>query len=604
MSYLNPLRLHFAGRFQTNVSTVNNDPVHFDNANFKPAYQERTSGNDLNGWWNPDGDGTWKLLRAQVTAAFQADGTPAVSGDPVLGMTMNDSDRQVPAKLVDLDPEQQMVSEIWGLEMRLCAPDGRTVLRGRFKPVGFMDIWVRTASVKGDGSASAFWQSVLTDLEWGDYEGSKVLKQLHDAVSLPGGSGALSVKLNADSYQDDFQNSDFTCGRLTGTLGPQDSSEPEHFVAGRQLIALNANPGGFPVPAGQINTCVARVDTRVRKVFVDLGNALPNASFLGAPKALGDLSIACNGSTFGPLVAASVYTDPAWLLATAGVVEFPACRTLTDAELKDLTSGPISIGSAQAGVGVSEVPSGLFVRADRFVYRLNPGEDAEVRMRATEFGEPAAGLAVALIYDATQLQGPSPVPAPPSDPPSPPVVGVPAEALAFEPFLVTDDQGVAVARLRASAAGPANPRGYIDGQVYGVRPLLPASLTMNDPMNAANFISVLVFDRFAVTGPVTWYGGLEPIFRQFANLYPVMKRFVDLGDPKAVWKYRQMLIFAFRTPISDPNAMPVTRDLSDAKRAAILKWLGAETMVLGTPVAGAGSNAGSGSGSGAGGGNV
>jgi len=34
MSYLNPLRLHFAGRFQANPSTVNNDPQHFDNATF------------------------------------------------------------------------------------------------------------------------------------------------------------------------------------------------------------------------------------------------------------------------------------------------------------------------------------------------------------------------------------------------------------------------------------------------------------------------------------------------------------------------------------------------------------------------------------------
>lgn len=600
MSYLNPLRLHFAGRFQTNVSTVNNDPLHFDNANFKPSYQERTSGNDLNGWWNPDGDGTWKLLSARVTAAFQSDGTAADSSDAVLGLTVNDSDRQVPAKLVDLDPEQQMVSEIWGLELRLCTPDGKTVLRGRFKPVGFMDIWVRTPSSRGDASAAAFWQSVLTDLEWGDYEGSKVLKQLHDSVSLPGGSGALSVKLNADSYQDNYQSPDFTCGRITGTLGPHEASEPEQFVAGRQLIALNANPGGFPVPAGQLNTCVARVDTRVRKVFVDLGNALPNGSFLGAPKPLGDLSLACNGTNLGPLVAASVYTDPAWLPGTAGVVEFPVGRSLTDAELKELAGGPVSIVSTQSGVGIAEVPSGLFVRADRFVYRLNPGEEAEVRLFATEFGEPAPGMAVALVYDPTQLQGPSPVPGPPSDPPSPPVVGVPVGALAFEPFLVTDDRGVAVARLRASESGPGNPRGYIDGQVYGVRPLLPASLTVNDPLNAANFVSVLVFDRFTVAEPVTWYGGLEPIFRQFANLYPVMKRFVDLGDPKAVWKYRQMLTFAFRTPISDPNAMPVTRDMSDAKRAAILKWLGAETMVLGTPAAAAGALPVSGSGARAG----
>lgn len=41
MSYLSPLRLHFAGTFQASPSTVNNDPTHFNNATFKPEYRLR-----------------------------------------------------------------------------------------------------------------------------------------------------------------------------------------------------------------------------------------------------------------------------------------------------------------------------------------------------------------------------------------------------------------------------------------------------------------------------------------------------------------------------------------------------------------------------------
>jgi len=44
VSYLNSTRLHFADRFQANVSTVNNDPGHFDNATFIPSYQAMMSG--------------------------------------------------------------------------------------------------------------------------------------------------------------------------------------------------------------------------------------------------------------------------------------------------------------------------------------------------------------------------------------------------------------------------------------------------------------------------------------------------------------------------------------------------------------------------------
>jgi hypothetical protein len=63
VSYLNPLCLHFSGSFEAAVSTVNNDPVHYDSARFKPSYAEPASGtapDELNGWFNPDGSGDWK----------------------------------------------------------------------------------------------------------------------------------------------------------------------------------------------------------------------------------------------------------------------------------------------------------------------------------------------------------------------------------------------------------------------------------------------------------------------------------------------------------------------------------------------------------------
>ena len=120
MSYLNPLRLHFAGQFQANVSTVNNDPGHFDNAGFQPGYQDmQGSGmNPPNGWFNPQGDAAWRFLGCTVTSAWQPSGAVPVS-DPVLQCIVADSNTLAPAKLVDLDSEQQLVSEIWGLQVRI-----------------------------------------------------------------------------------------------------------------------------------------------------------------------------------------------------------------------------------------------------------------------------------------------------------------------------------------------------------------------------------------------------------------------------------------------------------------------------------------------------
>ena len=41
MSYLNPTRVHFAGQFRADVSTVNNDDRHFNSAAFTPTDIEK-----------------------------------------------------------------------------------------------------------------------------------------------------------------------------------------------------------------------------------------------------------------------------------------------------------------------------------------------------------------------------------------------------------------------------------------------------------------------------------------------------------------------------------------------------------------------------------
>src|SRR5579871_3741524 len=176
MSYLNALRLTFCGQFQAAVSTVNNDPTHYNNATFKtPEYQERPAG-----WWNPRGDANWRMIGCQITSATLSTGEPTAAADPVLTYSIADSDLTVAAKLVDLDPAQQTVSEIWGLDIRLADRAGKTLLQAKFEPAAFMDIWTRWPTGSGDGSASAVYQSVLTNLQWGDIASSTFLTQLRE----------------------------------------------------------------------------------------------------------------------------------------------------------------------------------------------------------------------------------------------------------------------------------------------------------------------------------------------------------------------------------------------------------------------------------------
>ena len=133
MSYLNAVRLHFAGQFQANVSTVNNDPEHFRNSTFQQNFQwlQGPGMNPPNGWFNPEGDGGFRLLGCKITSAWTQSG-PVDANDPVLSSKIADSDDRVCGKLADLDPQQQLVSEIWGLQVRLTDRMGANLLTGDF----------------------------------------------------------------------------------------------------------------------------------------------------------------------------------------------------------------------------------------------------------------------------------------------------------------------------------------------------------------------------------------------------------------------------------------------------------------------------------------
>ena len=601
MSYLNALRLHFAGRFQANVSTVNNDPGHFDNAIFKPAWQGMQGNNMVppNGWFNPEGDAAWRLLGCAITAAWMPTDTspsaPVPASDPVLGYSVADSDGRVPAKLVDLDPEQQLVSEIWGLQVRIADGNGNTLLLADYTPAAFIDIWDRaTVSAGGDADAGAMYQSVLTNLRWGDVSGSPFLTALQAAAA----DGLLSIKFNVDGFNLSYTSPDFMSGRIVGTIGPASADEPKHLVLGRQFVAAPAaRQGNFFTPAGELNHCAAVLDAAAGLLYLDLGNAILTGDG-GAMVNLGDLSLGVYDPLLTPgapagsvthigTLPAATYTAANWYADTAGVVAIPV-----PAALMPQVKTSALVLSGNAGVMVSEWTTGAFVRADTYVYRMSPGDTAAVKLYATQYGQPLANVGIGLVADASQLQAQvgSGFPFVTTSPP----VATPAGALGYPATVTTDANGCATLTLTAS--DPGTPRNFnigptnhtgdygIDGQVYGVRAGFVDTATYGDgPINQWNFISCLLWSGWAPKVPAapTWYDDLQPIFQQYANLYPVMNRFLNLADYDSVLANRGLLSLAFGLAPSDPNVMPVTRDLSPAKRTAILTWL--QNPLPGTP---------------------
>jgi hypothetical protein len=541
MSYLIGPRLHFAGTFAAEVSTVNNLPAHFDDPN-----------NPARPGWNPGGNGSWSLKDCKITGAVFTDGTVArtPADDPIVGASVVQLGRAV---LVDLDPEQQMVSQIWGLRLGIASAAGVSAMTGGFKVAAFSDLWQgRAPNERGDRAMSAFYQSVIAGISWSDLFGSRLLNELKQASDPT----SLSIKFNVDGFDQTVHK-----GRIVGSIGPASAGEPAHFVVGRQCMGQEAGPVWyFP----------AAVDGQRRKLIADFGNALQTPSFGGPFDPDLDLSVG--------LLAGNQFTSfgripigpGRWYEQTAGICEFPADRPLSDAEMTQLAATPIAVvqqtDDGQAVVAI-EGSDGLHVRADDFVYRMSANDSQAVSLRVSRFGQPVANAAISVAFDSSQLQRR------PTDPP----VNVPPAGVSFLSSITGGANGIA--SLKLSAGSIAEPRKfpdgkYIDGQVYGVRYTLPES----DPnaggyFNPADFVSVLVWTDYPVPNDPDWNTHVEPILSQYQKLYSVMKPIVNLGDYASVVANKAGMKNVFTRPEDDPHYMPVTRDLSPAKRKMILSWL-------------------------------
>ena len=228
---------------------------------------------------------------------------------------------------------------------------------------------------------------------------------------------------------------------------------------------------------------------------------------------------------------------------------------------------------------LAEDPDGIDIHPhSKWTFRRNPGENVAAGVFATKFGKPLPRQHIQL--DACDVNCASYIGDGPkvNDPP-----------LDIE-YLVrrTNDEGIASFIIHTK--NPNNPRKYIDGQVYFFaysihgKTINCFDMCKTDFMKLLNsLIVILVWDSYTTNGKApTWIDDIYPIFKQYANLYPVMtNNFVDLGNYYDVLNYRERIKQCFLLDFSDPNYMPATRDLSKSKRDVILRWF--ENPLIGTP---------------------
>ncbi|CEF49392.1 unnamed protein product [uncultured bacterium] len=598
MSYLQFPCIHFAGRFQADTSTVNNDVRHFDDKQFLDEFQKPMEVCEqkivkFNGYWNPEGSGAWRMLGCKITSAV-VDGKAFTRAeeDPVIGQIVGGSNDQVAGKLVDLDPQQQMVSQIWGLCVRLENDQGVASFSSDFEVAPFCDLWLRQQAGTQffEQHLAAAYQSILKNVAWKNYANSSVLSALRARTA----DDKLSIRMNVFGYDRTPSAADYGTGAVIGTIGPYLPDEPKHFVTGRQLTAaLNSDPDLFPfVPANGVGNIQAAVDGSTESVSVDFGNAFPTTDSTGTLQDLGPVVFGVLkdpevkqgdgvGSDRIEILGAIPYRQANWFVRTAGIEQF---SFRTNAPIKALIEDHPLVVARQDGVAHytvlnRETADGVYVRADAFVFRMNPGDSACIDFRATKYGRPFA--ATVNVEPTMGLMGGPGTGAKLSIPI--PDVGTPSGVITYNPTIQTMANGCGSLTVSACKQGPGNPRVYLDGQLYGLGYQL-ATLPKNYNANPMNYISVLAWDSFDVPENPTWFQHIQPILAKYANLYPLMsRRLIDLGDYDSVVRNLPIMKLSFTRNLDDPNYMPVTRDLSLNKRKTILKWLNSADPCTGKP---------------------
>jgi hypothetical protein len=534
MSYLEVPRLHFKGSFTADPSTINNTLSNYDPSN------------PLVPLWNRSGKHTFSLdceVMSTVNTPGVLDKKDSSVNEGVTGT----------GKIVDLDPEDQGRSQIYGL--RISVGSGPSPLvSGTMRPVAFRNRW-ETRAITGKASMSqqgATYTSVLTDLKWDPaITGSTGSLSKLQTIN----KDRLSIQLTLYAYDPTTRD-----GRVVGTIGPSSSTDDELFFTNCSMeISGGPNPkslsgsSAFGVAPWRLNK------TKTKQwVTIDLGNALPEVSPDGARVNQGnllarimDLPAGSSGTNLGLIN----YTKKRLMDDTAGVVDIDVSNIIIPPA--GFTTPVLQLWSH------SGTPKLQLIMSDRAVhmethpnfFRLEPNKKQEVKIRVTSsFGGPVSGHSVKLAVAPTAVT------------PSTPLTIASATN-------TTDSQGVASFTLNTGS--PGRKRSGIDGICYAVDFGSGSGTTPLTPSDVRGRFGVLVFDEYTAPAKPKW-ADVKPIFEQYARLYPAMKAMkppLDLSNYAVVFANRAAIKAAMSQAFDAVEYMPVTRDLSPAKQAMILKWL-------------------------------
>jgi hypothetical protein len=539
VSHLDVPRIHFSGTFASDPSTNNNS---------RGAYAAAIGGPVLDGW-GPNGTHHFRLT-ATVGRVLDASGATFSSnaGDAAVGASVTTPSH---GRLVDLDPDCQTFSQIWGLTVQVTLTGAPAAsLQGVMDTATLRDLWPKRAAPGSLGNMGGAFQSVLRGVT---FTGTRA--GAFAGLCTVGAGGVLAIKFVVWGY-----DTGTMAGTVVGTIGPHTAADELHFVGARRMegstsgtVFFTARANGVAAPSGPAPAYMStpfKVDAARKKIIIDMGNTLPDPDRAGARLGRMHPAIRLANGALTYLGARMTYDMPHYL-ETAGVEEVDL--TPTEVNLAQANFVLLKVEDPSPRVILTERPSGRYVDATELNVRLDPGATVQIELVAREFGAAKSGQALALFLLGTGGTA---------------VAG--GAALSFPASVTTGANGRAAVAFTAAAAGAGNPRGALDGQYYLVGFYWGAIA----PSNLRGIINVRVYDAFTAPAVPAW-ADVQNLFKQYANLYPSMRNMFDLGSQARVETpgITALLAASMRRPITAPNFMPVTRDLSQAKRDAMLRYL-------------------------------
>lgn len=640
MSYLSVPRLHFAGLFYTGPSTINNITQ-----NYMPSTPLTEPGQptvlDPNAvLWNPNGVAQWWLQECSVLSAVDSKGTTITSSsaDHVIGATVLSPSPTTPmsdgatgffdiAKMVDLDPDQQGRSALYGVRIAVTLPNGAG-FQGLMTVAELRQLNGRIAGAGGSWGAVGNWMGTLQNVVWsGDISDSLLLTALQGAATE-----GLAVKLTADLHQNNpgnkFTSGNMFCfGRVLGTIGPALAGELSQVVPGRCVQtftpshALEARVMGTLPASGRRMAArdIVAAKTRAMEPPADdeaVARAAPpprpwNPAFAVIADNL--LNIDIGGSMFlkttgkgGTLAADGTFVvsdgievgvmDSATrnfkpftkgaltfngqyqpltstsknitLVSNSGVFTIPL--NATDASNAQATPLAISVNGT---VVAAEPASGYWMDVAVASQRLQCGGGAtgQTQLMVRKFGNPVAGTAppvTAVVQQVEWIEQDGEW----GNPQTLPV----STDLAIT-FGTTDANGNATVTTTIDVASITLPaiRQPLDSYMYYISINDPDGNAIGDGPQLSpppSSISVVLWNPFHAPANPTW-ADVGPVLASYARLYPGMQALLDISDQATVNGYAPLILARMSAPFLDPAFMPVTRDLSPTKQQMIVSWL-------------------------------